>query len=286
MTEQTAMVVYNVDELTKLGGLLAASGFFGADTKEAQAVVKILAGRELGLAPVASMRGIYLIKGSIAIGANLIAMLIKQSGRYNYVVKTLTDDECELEITEGGKIIGVSRFTMADAKKAGLLQKSDRGPNNWESYPRNMLFARAVSNAARWYCADVFNGAVYTPDELGAATDERGDVVESTAREVPPAAEPPKRRTVPTEPPDFIERGRAEPPKRSPLVQAAVDRGATIEDADDTLPRTDEQAARLTSLLQQHRLPQRWLVEQGYTLPLTRAMAAEAIATLEAMGNG
>ena len=49
----------------------------------------------------------------------------------------------------------------------------------WEKYPRNMVFARALTNGARWYCPDVFNGPIYTPDELGAgvAIDSQGDEV-------------------------------------------------------------------------------------------------------------
>jgi hypothetical protein len=60
-----------------------------------------------------------------------------------------------------GQTIGVSSFTMEDAKRAGLS-----GGDNWKKYPRNMLFARAMSNGAKWYCPDVFGGPVYTPDEL------------------------------------------------------------------------------------------------------------------------
>ena len=50
---------------------------------------------------------------------------------------------------------------------------------NWRKYPRNMLFARAISNGARWYCPDLFGGSpVYTPDELGAEVDgETGEVL-------------------------------------------------------------------------------------------------------------
>jgi hypothetical protein len=62
---------------------------------------------------------------------------------------------------------------MQDAQAAGLT-----GKDNWRKFPRNMLFARALSNGVRWYAPDIFNGAtVYTPDELGAAEDDDGNVV-------------------------------------------------------------------------------------------------------------
>ena len=45
-------------------------------------------------------------------------------------------------------------------------------------FARNMLFARAISNGARWYCPDLFSGnPVYVPEELGAIVDGEGNVI-------------------------------------------------------------------------------------------------------------
>ena len=159
-----------------LGQVLKSSGFFVDVKEEAQAVAKILAGREIGIGPIASMTGIHIINGRMALGANVIAGRIKGSGRYDYRVREMTNERCEIEFFEnyGGKreTIGKSEFTLADARKAQT--------KNIDKFPRNMLFARAISNGARWYTPDVFNGAVYTPDELGAETDEEGNVVDVT----------------------------------------------------------------------------------------------------------
>jgi len=158
----------------ELGKVLAQSGYF-TDAKDAnQAIVKVLAGREMGFGPIASMTGIYIVKGKPSMGANLIAAAIKRSGRYDYRVKELTDEVCRIEFFEviGGKreSIGVSEFTKAQAQKAGT--------QNMDKFPRNMLFARCMSNGAKWYCADVFGGPVYTPEELGAVVDgETGEVI-------------------------------------------------------------------------------------------------------------
>jgi hypothetical protein len=71
---------------------------------------------------------------------------------------------------------------MEDAKRANLT-----GKDNWTKYPRNMLFARALSNGQKWYAPDVFNGAtVYTPDELGAVTDEDGNVIPGQFKDTDP----------------------------------------------------------------------------------------------------
>src|SRR5262249_34839390 len=131
----------DVSQALSLGEVMAKSGLFGDVRDAAQAVVKILAGRELGVGPVASMAGINVIRNRAALGANLIPALIRRSGRYDYRIRRLDEQGCEIEFRLGKEVIGVSRFTMDDARKAGLA-----GGENWRKYPRNMLFARAMSN--------------------------------------------------------------------------------------------------------------------------------------------
>lgn len=163
-----------LEDPERLGQLLAASGYFEDARDAAQAVVKVLAGMELGFGPVASMTGIYIVKGRVTMSANLMAASIKRwRPRYNYRVVALDNDRAEIAFFEDGEQTGTSEFTMADARTANLA-----GGDNWRKYPRNMLFARALSNGAKFYCPDVFAGApVYTPDELGAEIDaETGEL--------------------------------------------------------------------------------------------------------------
>ena len=163
--------INTIDDLQRLGELLAKSGFFEDCKQAAQAVVKILAGAELGFPAFSSMTGIHLIKGKPAIGANLMAAAVKRHEKYDYRVIELSDKACKIVFFEQGKEIGVSEFTAADAQKAGT--------QNMGKFPRNMLFARSLSNGVKWFCADIFLGApVYTPDELGATVNEDGEVVE------------------------------------------------------------------------------------------------------------
>ncbi len=150
-------------DLLQLGKAMASSGFFKDATRASQAIVKILAGREMGIGPSAAMAGIYIIDGKTVLSAGLIASAIKRSPRYDFRVTELTPTTCTLTFFEDGLSVGVSTFTLDDARDAGLV-----GRAVWKSYPRNMLFARALTNGARWYCAGVFGGAVYEAEELGA----------------------------------------------------------------------------------------------------------------------
>lgn len=169
MTEITKYRAGDVGELMQLGKVFAHSGFFADARQEAQAVVKILAGAEMGFSPIASMMGVYVINGRVSVGANLMAAAVKKSGKYDYKVLKNDDTVCEIEYFQGGQSIGKSAFTIQDARKAGT--------KNLDKFPRNMLFARAMSNGVRWYCPDVLGGTpVYTPEEMGADTDEEGNV--------------------------------------------------------------------------------------------------------------
>lgn len=165
-----ALTVHDDMSLSDLGNVLAKSGFFQDARDASQAIVKVLAGRELGFGPIASMTGVYIVKGRPALSANLMAAAIKRSGRYTYRVVRLDDQACEIAFFENGQEIGRSQFTADDAKRAGT--------QNMDKFPRNMLFARALSNGAKWFCPDIFGGPVYTPEELGAAVDEDGDVID------------------------------------------------------------------------------------------------------------
>ena len=184
-------------ETQSIAKALAASGFFQDAKSEAQAIVKVLAGQELGLGPFASMTGLHIISGKPVLGANLLATLIKNDRRYNYRIVQLDDKVCEIAFFEQGEDIGHSRFTLDDAKKAGT--------KNLDKFPRNMLFARAISNGAKWFTPGIFGGApIYTPEDFGLDTDEDGVIISvEPVREVAPA--PTRQAVTYIEPMDLTE---------------------------------------------------------------------------------
>jgi hypothetical protein len=155
------------------------SGYFKDTADVSKAVVKIIAGQELGFGPMASISGFHIVQGKPTLSANLMAAAIKRSGRYNYRVTKMSPDECNIKFFENGEECGESSFTIEEAKIAGT--------QNLQKFARNMLFARALSNGARWYCPDVLNGApIYTPEELGATVNGDGDIVEVEAEDTTP----------------------------------------------------------------------------------------------------
>lgn len=156
-------------EMMQVSEMLAKSGYFSDARDAAQAFVKVLAGKEIGFPSFASMTGIHIIKGKPTLGANLMAAAVKRSDKYDYKVKQLDDTTCELIFYENGQEVGNSKFDAEDAKKAGT--------QNFQKFPKNMLFARAISNGIKFYCPDLFLGTpVYTPDELDTGMSEENAI--------------------------------------------------------------------------------------------------------------
>lgn len=172
----------SLTEAIQMGKVFFDSGLF-SDLKSAQQiVVKIQAGAELGIPPFQAVSGVHIIQGKPSIGAGLMAAKVKGSGKYNYKVVQQDEKACVLDFYEGKEKIGTSTFTLDDAKKAGT--------KNVDKFPRNMLFARAISNGVKWFCPDVFAGPVYVPEDFDVET---VDVAHEEIKDAPPA---PKKSTI------------------------------------------------------------------------------------------
>src|SRR5215813_1896826 len=162
-----AEIIETFDDVVKLAEIVSQSKMFPDVQTAAQAVVKIIAGRELGIPAMASLRGMHVIKGKAEVGAGLLAAMIKASGKYDYRVTNLDDDGCLITWYEHGKLSGESCFTIEDAQRAKLIKPD----SNWEKFPRAMLFARALTEGQRRYAPDVAIGAVYAMGEINEVAD-------------------------------------------------------------------------------------------------------------------
>jgi hypothetical protein len=153
-----------VTQTSEVAARFKESGLFPDLKSESQAFVKILAGQELGIGPMAAVAGLNVIQGKVTLSANLLATMVKRHPAYDYRVTDHTEKGCRIVFFQDGEQIGESVFTLEDAQRAGL-----RG-QNWTKYPKAMLFARALTQGVRWFCPDVTAGSpAYDPDELEQA---------------------------------------------------------------------------------------------------------------------
>lgn len=171
MENKLALQSLPLDEVMSMAKTFADSGMFTDAKQQAQAFVKIIAGQEIGIPPFAAISGIHIVQGKPTIGAGLIASCIKGSGKYDYKVKQLDDKACSIDFFQAKEKLGNSTFTIEDAVRAQT--------KNLEKFPKNMLFARAISNGVKWFCPDVFSGPVYTPEEMNGTEDIPHLVIDS-----------------------------------------------------------------------------------------------------------
>src|SRR3990172_6841615 len=83
--------------IEKMASAMVKSGYFSDVRDVAQAIVKIQAGKELGIPPFAAMAGIHVIQNKPVLGANVLATLVKNDPRYDYRVKQCDDKACIIE---------------------------------------------------------------------------------------------------------------------------------------------------------------------------------------------
>ena len=160
-----------MNDLMQLSDRLALSPTVPADLRQdpknrpytpkviaANVLAVILYGQELGFGPMSSLNLINLVKGKTTLSAQgMNALVTKRGGRISVVDSTLS--ECTVKGTRDGETMTV-KWTMEDAKRAGLANG-----HNWKKYPKEMLYARAVSTLCRRQWPDILLG-LYTPDEI------------------------------------------------------------------------------------------------------------------------
>jgi hypothetical protein len=154
----------DMNELQRLSQLLMNSGAFPDLTNIAMVGLKIMAGRELGVPPIAAMNGVHVMKtkgGGMKVvpGANLLAARIKSSGRYDFTITELNDKQCVMafEYKRDGqwKSCGIPVvYTFAEADAAGYTRFDGKLKDTWKN-PQDMLVAAAIRKGFKRYCADL-----------------------------------------------------------------------------------------------------------------------------------
>lgn len=194
-TTAIATMPTSLGDFSSLADRFAKSTLIPADlrAKPEDVFVTLLAGHELGLAPMASLRAIHVVKGKPILSADAMVAIVLGRGACEYFVCV---EETDAAVTYETKRVNSPRairatWTMKDAERAGLA-----GGDNWRKYPRAMMKARCKAGLARDVYPDVLAGCyeegeaheagIVDPAQVAGAID-----APSVERIVPPkAAEP------------------------------------------------------------------------------------------------
>ena len=157
------LALQSFDDAFRFAKMVAASDFPPKDFKgkPESCLLAIQHGSEVGLSPMQSLQSIAVINGRPTIWGDAALALVQSSSQCLYVREYTEGDGdsltavCEVQ-RRGYPQPTVAKFSVADAKKAGLWGKS--GP--WSQYPSRMLALRARGFALRNAFADALRGLV------------------------------------------------------------------------------------------------------------------------------
>lgn len=132
--------------------------------KPGDVLVILIAGHELGLSPMQAIRGINVIKGKVAMSADLSVALVKKHPECVFFRLVESSDAVATYETQrkGEPQPTKMSFTIQQAQQAGLSGQ------NWKAYPAAMLRARCSQALARAVYPDLMLG-VYDPEEIAPA---------------------------------------------------------------------------------------------------------------------
>ena len=183
------LALASFDDAFRFSKMVSASEFAPKDFrgKPESCLLAIQHGSEVGLSPMQSLQSIAVINGRPTIWGDAALALVQSSPVCEYV-REYTEGEgdglvavCEAK-RKGYPQPTVVRFSMADAKRAGLAGKS--GP--WSQYPARMLTLRARGFALRNAFADALRGLITAEEAQDYQTAEQTPAVAVTQPE--PAA--------------------------------------------------------------------------------------------------
>jgi hypothetical protein len=157
------LALQSFDDAFRFAKMVSGSEFAPKDFKgkAESCLLAIQHGSEVGLSPMQSLQSIAVINGRPTIWGDAALALVQSSPVCVYVREYIEGDGdnmtavCEVQ-RRGYPQPHVSRFSVADAKKASLWGKA--GP--WQQYPQRMLALRARGFALRNTFADALRGLI------------------------------------------------------------------------------------------------------------------------------
>lgn len=211
----------------------------------------ILAGRELGLPPMTGLSATHVIEGSVGISAEMMRSLILQAG-HEVEVLEFSRTACRIRGRRAGSEVWTeASFTIQEAAQTIVFISKAKGwgplseKPQYQSWPAEMLLARATTRLARMVFPDVIHG-MRSNEELQDMTEgeEAPPQVEAPSapmsRKQTPAARRQVKKPSPSSGEGMKRRQVAPPPPRKQGEAVPVDDPKKDKDEDEDESQTSE----------------------------------------------
>ncbi len=157
-------------QANQLAQAMFQSRLFSAYGTQQGVLATVLAGREMGMSAMASLRAFHIVEGKPTMAADLIRALVLKSGLAEYFRCTERTAERATFVTKRrGEPEMSLTYTIAEGRAAFAKGDDKWAASGWGRNPADMLVARAGSKLARLVYPDVLHG-IYATEELEVAS--------------------------------------------------------------------------------------------------------------------
>lgn len=191
------------DVAYRMAERLAATSFVPSTmrNKPADIAAALLAGQELGLKPMATLKSIDVIKGTPALRAHAMRGVVQNKGHEIELVES-DDQHCIMR----GRRAGAEKWqtvvwTYQRADRLGVTKTNAE----WQKQPGTMLIARATGDLCRLIASDALHGMPYAAEELSGTTELTVEQVKAPLSVTELTAPPTPVRSAPTAEPEFVD---------------------------------------------------------------------------------
>jgi hypothetical protein len=176
---------------------------------EGDATAAIMAGDEVGLSPIASLRSFYVVHGTPALYAKAMVALVQSQGH-----EVWTEASSDSQVVVCGQRRGSNKIERADwtisrAQKAGYTTNKKYSTN-----PQEMLWSKGASEVCRKVAADVLTGIPFSVEDLELEQQPMTTVEAKPARKATVSRVKPDLALAPE--PTFDEPAAVEPEPETP----------------------------------------------------------------------
>lgn len=130
--------------------------------KPIEGAAAIMAGAEVGLSPMASMRAFDDIQGTPAPKAITLRAIVQSHGHDILIKESSNAQAVVVGRRKGDTEWQTCTWTIDRATQAGYPNKNP----NWRTNPAAMLVARATAEVCRWVASDAIMGMPYSAEEI------------------------------------------------------------------------------------------------------------------------
>lgn len=147
--------------------------------KPAETAAAILTGHELGLSPMASVRSIFVIKGTPGMYAKAMVAVVQAQGH-----QVWAEEQSDERVVMCGRRKGTSEVVKTTWDRARVEKAKLTGNAKYQENPQQMMVARGQAEICRQIAADALHGVPYAVEELDDLPPIKASAEVSRAAEV------------------------------------------------------------------------------------------------------